>query len=267
MKIQKFTKKRMSNAAHFHFVKKWTTALLAEEWSETKMTEAVTNFKSLYMVEAELYRESINTEKTEAINAADKARDKEYTIMKTIVSAWSGSDHEAQDKAATAIQSVLKEYELKPAENRNNESAKMSQIIKKLTQEDLLAHMKTLGLEPCLNAMILANNDVERMLSEREAEVASREKGALKNARLACDKAYDATADLIDSYVNTADDPVPYQTFIANWNVYLENLKTELKRVTTLRKNKTTDSDVPATEEPVASEDPVNEPVESEVTE
>ena len=79
-------------------------------------------------------------------------------------------------------------------------------------------------------------------LRRRDDTILENEKGALKKARRATDRAYEAWATLINGYVAISDDPAPYETLINHVNELIDDIRIKLKqqasRKATLKKKK-----------------------------
>ena len=156
---------------------------------------------------------------------------------------------------------MFKTYQLDTKVNYRAESGIINNIVSDLTTEDMLKDLDDLGATPIFNQMLLSNNTVEALMSERTEEGTSVPKGALTDARAKCDEAYAQLVILINGYSSTADDPSIYEEVVDTWNANIEKYRTLLKRMATLRDKADEGTEPTPSEEPTPGEKPI-EPAE-----
>ena len=241
-KIQVFDKQNLDNAYHNVFMDHVLTLAHKQDFHEPKIAEATAALQDAFTREDENFKIPLASDHTPQIAAADNARREGYIHLKTIVNDWAKTPYTPQGPSARKIKKVLDKYNLKSRIMIDRRSAILTNIIDELSGEENLQALDDLRLKEVLSHIRVNNNTVLTMTVVRSGERALAEKGALKKARRATDRAYEAWATLINSYVAISDDPAPYETLINHVNELIDDIRIKLKqqasRKATLKKKK-----------------------------
>ena len=258
--INVFDATRLQNANHFTFMKEFLSVLLNAEFEVQKLKDGINELKTCFQEEDKYFRLSQAADQTKQIEAADQERDRNYVWLKSLVTLWSKMPYEKAEPAKKILK-VFKTYQLDTKVHYRAESGIINNIVSDLTTEDMLKALDDLGATPIFNQMLLSNNTVEALMSERTKESTSVPKGALTDARAKCDEAYAQLVILINGYSATADDPSIYEEVVDTWNANIEKYRTLLKRMATLRAKADEGTEPTPSEEPTPGEEPI-EPAE-----
>ena len=241
-KIQVFDKQNLDNAYHNVFMDHVLTLAHKQDFHEPKIAEATTALQDAFTREDENFKIPQASELSPQIAAADNARREGYIHLKTIVNDWAKTPYTPQGPSARKIKKVLDKYNLKSRIMIDRRSAILTNIVAELSEEENLQALDDLRLKEVLGHIRVNNNTVLTLTVARSGERALAEKGALKKARRATDRAYEAWATLINGYVAISDDPAPYETLINHVNELIDDIRIKLKqqasRKATLKKKK-----------------------------
>ena len=228
--IQVFYKKQLDNAYHNAFIDQVLILANEQDFHEPKIAEATAALQDAFTREDENFKIPLASDHTPQIAAADNARREGYIHLKTIVNDWAKTPYTPQGPSARKIKKVLDKYNLKSRIMIDRRSAILTNIVDELSGEENLQALDDLRLKEVLSHIRVNNNTVLTMTVVRSGERALAEKGALKKARRATDRAYEAWATLINSYVAISDDPAPYETLINHVNELIDDIRIKLKQ-------------------------------------
>ena len=240
--IQEIRKTRLDNAYHNAFIDQVLILANEQDFHEPKIAEATAALQDAFTREDENFKIPQASELSPQIAAADNARREGYIHLKTIVNDWAKTPYTPQGPSARKIKKVLDKYNLKSRIMIDRRSGILTNIVAELSEEENLQALDDLRLKEVLGHIRVNNNTVLTLTVARSGERALAEKGALKKARRATDRAYEAWATLINGYVAISDDPAPYETLINQVNELIDDIRIKLKqqasRKATLKKKK-----------------------------
>ena len=258
--INVFDATRLQNANHFTFMKEFLSVLLNAEFEVQKLKDGINELKTCFQEEDKYFRLSQAADQTKQIEAADQERDRNYVWLKSLVTLWSKMPYEKAEPAKKILK-VFKTYQLDTKVNYRAETGIINNIVSELTKEDMLKALEDIGGTLFFNQMLLNNSTLEGLMRERTTESSTVPKGALADARAKCDEVYAKLVTMLEGGSALADDSAVYDQFIDARNANIENYRTLLKRMATLRAKADEGTEPTPSEEPRPGEEPI-EPAE-----
>lgn len=186
-------------------------------------------------------RVMVKSSHTQLIKDADYARDTLYAILKTTVKSWSkmrpnistasASDLEAlieKSDAAVTLAEVIDRYDLNPKTQLDDETGKLHGIVRDMRTEGKEA-IEKLHLTMLVDELESVNQLLNQCIAKRAEERGPRKQGALKEARVACDKAYTELEAVINSLLVLAPSAA-FSQWVAVQNEDIDRMKLVFKK-------------------------------------
>ena len=211
-------KNRLKNGQHFAFIQAFITALQAASFSAAKIVAKLAELVNAFGMEDHWYMIARASEIIAQRAAADEKRDRFYGRLHRLVQAWAGSGMAQLDAAATVLLRPFNLYKVKINAQMDDETGALENLITDLSTPEMQAHLATINGTYLFQQMVEGQNQVKALRLEQGVEQSQKVYGALSAARKQCDTLYDEMSDLLESFMKTADDPAPYETFISQWN-------------------------------------------------
>ena len=224
------SKKSLQNPQHYEFMNAFLTVLASSGLSAAKITALVSQLTSAFQDEDRWYMQARASELIAQRNEADIRRDNFYARLHRLAQVWAGSGDATMDAAATQLLRPFNLYKVKTTAQIEVESGQLSNLINDLLAADMQTALTTLHGTYLFQQMKAAHELVQSIRLQEGAEQSEKVAGALVSARKACDALYDQITYLIEAYTMTADNPAPYEAFIALWNGTLKIYQDMLDR-------------------------------------
>lgn len=224
-KIQSIDLTKLTNGAHFNFVQGVIERVEADEVVLAKITADLTNLKLAFEVEDGCLKISRKSLLTNDISDWDMLRDAFSRAYKYAVKAMLKLPAGDLLEYAKRLWQNIVDYNIDPRMQLDRQTGLLTNQLADL-EGDLADAIEALGLTFFRDKMKEANDKVRELMQERDAETAQRKVGALKNARLATDEAYEKLIEKINAYaiIEGVED---YQTLITQLNETIKRYKQE----------------------------------------
>lgn len=186
--IDQISVSRAANAAHFEYMDSVRRRVEALTLDHALWRQAVEEFIIAFKAEDKAFKQFRDSELTDPIRVADSERDRLYASLRDAVKAFAKFPMaETADRAAPLLR-VIKNYRITTNENYMRESGLIENMLQDLMQ--YRAELATLGLRELAIELGRKNDEVRRLIAERNEERMEQVIGALKTARRECDAAY-----------------------------------------------------------------------------
>lgn len=227
IKFNELRKTRLTNGQHYTFIKNFVQELKTIEGAPEKLKNTINAMEAAQKTEDKYIKKMQGSELTEEINKADLKRDNAYRKLRDMVKLWSGTDVEPQAKAAKALARIIKTYAINTEAQMDEESGVIDNFLTDISTPEMKENVTAIGAETFVENMRKGNEEVEKLLKERDKEDSTKVTGALKQARVIADKAYAAVTEAIESF-NYVEGG--YADFIITWNGTIDRYKEMLNR-------------------------------------
>lgn len=252
-KVLSFSKPNLRNATHIQVMRncvEYANALSGIS------DQRLTNIKATYLTaldrEDDLFQISQGSKYTKQIEDADKTRDRAYSIICQVSAAFAdgfGPD----DLAAPAqqVQELIAKYKVKNDEQYVQQTGQVNEFLQHAAE--IKPAFKSLKLDKVLDTLKAANDEVNDFIMKRQTERAEVAVGALKDARVQTDAAYDSFIQYIEA-LSIITPSAALDKFIKEWNSYINYVRVQILKTDSAKADVTdapADSDqTPAPENP-----------------
>lgn len=229
-RFYKIDKIRLTNGQHFSFVSAFLTLMEEFNFTENKVAKAFMNLKRSFAEEDKYFKIPQNSNYTEQLKEADSKRDHYYGWLKRIVTVWSETAFDSESAAAKKIKKIIDLYKIDTSKQYDEQSGLIDNFLTDISESELKDACKAVGVNKFVSELRTTNNEVKSLLKQRAKELAGKQTGKLRAARLESDTNYDKLVDVIEAFSITAEDTSRYEEFIDEWNVTIERYKDMLNR-------------------------------------
>lgn len=198
-KIQRIHLKNMRNGVHYQFMDDVLRMAAGNGTVTGTCAARIAELKESFGKEGKCINVSTHSKLTARIRLADKERGRMYANFRAMVKAYAGMPIEDMSAAADVLWRRLKETGINPHSSMQQESGLITSLVDEL-EGRLEPYITRLDLGSMVSGMKEANESVKSLLLERSREAAGHEKGALKDARGATDKAYRSFIEMVEAY-------------------------------------------------------------------
>lgn len=226
MQINSIYVGRMNNGAHFRFMKNVLLNAQACSALMARGENIVNELAAAFAKEDELLKVSQKSFITDDIAAADQERDNLYLAFKKTVSGLLGMPVPAMAEAAKKLNQKLVDYNIDVRVQLDTQTALMENLIADLTG-GLKDEVALLGLTPCVERMKELNDQIDRLLNQRDDERKYTVTGALKAQRAVTDEAYRKVV-LITNALILMEGEEAYADYVAHVNSLIVRMKREV---------------------------------------
>jgi len=218
-------KKQLRSGAHFTEMEAFNTRLQAAAFTPAKLTQLTKQFAEALAEEDKYLKQTIASAYSRQLADTDAERDRVYMLLKQTVNLWAASSFDEQATAAGTLKRIVDIYKVDIHDQYDQETGLLTNLITDLELPANAAHVQTLGLSAALTKLKEYNEQMKTLMASRADERSTKITGALKAARTAVNALYDQLTRLIESYSETADDAMPYETFITEWNTEIDRIR------------------------------------------
>lgn len=230
--MQKFfiiRKMAFTNGQHFAFMESFVGDLKKIEGAPEKLQTLIDAMAAAVAQEDKYLKIAQGSDLTELIREADVQRDNAYRKLRDMVKLWADSGVDPQAAAAKALARVIKTYNINTEAQMDQESGMMGNLLTDISTTEMKAHQTTLNVTSFVETMSEGNDRVKALLKERDEAGAGKVTGALRTARLASDKAYNAVVEAIEAFNFVVGG---YDDVIKTWNSTINRYQEMLNRKT-----------------------------------
>lgn len=217
---------RMSNGAHFRFMKNILERVKNETSVTAKAAKVINELEVAFKKEDELLKISQKSMLTDEIAAADQERDALYMTCKKTVEAMLGMPVKEVADAAKIVNQKLVDFNIDVKAQLDKETGMLDNLITDLTGP-LKAEVQKLSLTPCIERLKEVNDALDKAMSQRDEDKKYVVAGALKAARLASDEAYRNLTTVVNAFVILEGDE-QYRDYVAYVNAMIVRVKREV---------------------------------------
>ena len=225
LQIAVISKSSMRNGVHFTFIEAFIALMKREKLNvhaDSNITDKFYELTDAFSQEDVLFKLSSGSPTTQDLSDADRRRDRAWGALKTLVSALIEVGSAEQQAAAAKVSEVLKNYSVDVNAAFDQESALLTNA---LTDLDALGtELSALHVENIVANLKTANEEVKRLLAERNKERSGNVAGALKAAREQVDGIYDSIVRYVNAF-NVLSETAEFDSFIAQWNTNIDRVR------------------------------------------
>lgn len=222
---------RMANLTHLSYMddtrKRYVSRIQTLETVPDSLKQVYSLFATAWQTESNAYKKSTRSVWTAQIHEWDGVRDNRLTAIRSMVQAYLHMSDTAKKQAAEVLQEVLTRYKVKTDAQLDLETQGITQLLEELERNyDVKQAVKTLGLTDTVTEMSEANEQVRKMIEDRQNEYSTRVEQELRTARKETDEAYARLVQMVNALaVTTADESgfSQYAAFIRVMNELIEH--------------------------------------------
>lgn len=186
--IETISVARAANAVHSEYF-----ATVRQRTGEIRLDsplwrKAVDEFCSAFEKEDVAFKQYRASNRTSALQEADEERDKLYASLRDSIKAFAKFPIAETAQQAEPPLKVIKNYKISTRENYMKESGLIDNMLQDLMQYN--AQLRRLGLEELANQLKTKNDEVRKLIANRNDERSEQVLGELKAARAVSDAAY-----------------------------------------------------------------------------
>ena len=190
IQIEQISVARAANAAHFEYMSTVLRRVTEVRISNPLWRQAVTEFNEAFDAEDKAFKLYRSSELTEPLRVADEERDKLYASLRDAVKTFAKFTVGTAAEHAAPLKRVLDNYRIRTDANYMRESGLIENMLQDLLP--LRDDLEALGLWEVADELKEKNEEVRRLLADRNEERMAQIAGQLKAARQVCDGAYAA---------------------------------------------------------------------------
>lgn len=161
---------RARNAEHYRLQEALLRAITAEFSTKYGFSALHSAYSDAFASEDALYLQSRGFIDTKSLKAKDAERDKLFRHVKLIIQGKELSLVDAEATAATVLAHILKPYLSAARKPDAENTAMVSDFVKKLQSSEYSAQVVTLGLTDAVAALKTANDEYDELYSHRADE-------------------------------------------------------------------------------------------------
>ena len=161
---------RARNAEHYGLQEAFLRAITAEFSTNYGLAALREAYGKAFENEDSLYLQARGFADTKAIEAKDAERDKLFRFVALSIQSKELSFDDAEAAAAEKLAYVMKPYQGAAAKPYAENTALVSDLVKKLESEDYSTYVETLGLTAAVAALKTANTEFTTIYSRRADE-------------------------------------------------------------------------------------------------
>lgn len=189
---------RATNAAHYEYLDTVRKRVGEIRLENELWQRAVEEFLQAFEKEDAAFKQYRASLKTSPLKEADAERDKQYAALRDTIKAYAKFPIPETAQHAEPLLRVIKNYKIDTSANYMKESGLIDNMLQDLMQYD--SQLRRLGLEILANRLKEKNDEVRRLIAERNEERSEQVLGELAAARRVSDEAYAAVALYTNAY-------------------------------------------------------------------
>ena len=190
IQIETVSVSRAANAAHYEYM---ATILKRTEESPLENElwhRAMEEFKNAFEAEDKAFKQYRASLKTSPLKEADAERDRQYAALRDTIKAYAKFPIPETAVHAEPLMRIIRNYKIDTSANYMKESGLIDNMLQDM--QAYTSQLRRLGLEILANRLKEKNDEVRRLITERNDERSEQVLGELAAARRACDEAYAA---------------------------------------------------------------------------
>lgn len=204
MEIQGIQVSNLPNGAHFNFMEEVAALIAAHQAAAERVAAVLAPFRAALTEEDAALKISAKSLTTDRITAADRERDRLFSLVKGIVGNWRNHPDPALAEAAARLWQSIADYAITPSMQLDRETGLLTNLVADW-QSTLAAQVAALHLTETVAALAARNDEVKALTAARADEYTLRYSRNLRTARLATDDAYRALVRRINAYLELGE--------------------------------------------------------------
>ena len=213
----------LPNGAHYTFHDNTIQRIKANETMRTKFTKLLTPYDASFQTEDNALKISQKNFLSDEILETDKLRGDILRSLKNTVKGMAMLPIASLAEAAKIVAQNIKDYNIDPKAPMDKETGLVKNLVTDLKEKNA-ASIATLGLTEVVEQLEAANEKVNQLIEERNNAYATRELGALRNARTKVDDAYRKLMQVINAFI-LVEGETEYKTFVDQQNESIKRYK------------------------------------------
>lgn len=161
---------RARNAEHYHLQEALLKAVTEDFATKYKLTSLRKNYVDLFKEEDAVYLQTLGYADTAELSAKDAVRDKYFRFVRLTIESKQLSLDDKEVSAANKLAFIMKPYTLAASKPDAENTAMVSDLVKKLQSDEYAPYVKTMGLTDAVTALKTANDDFDEVYSHRAGE-------------------------------------------------------------------------------------------------
>jgi hypothetical protein len=205
------------NEAHYEFMVVFRNLLLKFSAVQAVVAALYSAFTALLAKEEALINAMRKSDYTKQIADADHRVDRTITGMHGIISAAAHHFDPAMVAAAQSLHNRFAAFGDIAKKSYEEETAAVNLLIADLNSPEYTSKVALIGMAPWVTELQTAETEFERLLGERNVEIADKPQGQVRGIRHEIDKVYHPMINRIDA-ADTMDGTGAYIQFILELN-------------------------------------------------
>ena len=223
---------RINNGAHYNFMEAVAGKAKADAKVYAKAQAQTDALTAAVKEENDVLILSRKSALSDVIEKADKQRDSYFSGYREGVRSYCRFPGGSEKLAADKLWQHLTDYGITPKMQLDRETGMMANLVEDL-QSKYAAEVANLNLQPFVEGMKLANDNVRMALAMRDTEQSAGVFGALKKRRAETDEAYQSLIRRINAYAEI-EGAADYAAFIDDVNRQIRRKQEVLKTTSRL---------------------------------
>lgn len=254
IQIQNFAKTALPSATHLEVMQQFVERVAKLDIAHKSWNAVREQYVKAVQREDADFRQQLGSDLTADIRRADEARDAAWAKVERVINAFRGEGSDAQTVAANQLYRIAQTYRVDTRAQYDKETTLLRQAIQDIEAQHI--DLAALSLTATFAQLRTANDDVRRLLGERDDERASNLVAVLKADRAQTDAAYEQVILFINAtLVLSATDAVG--DFAVKWNSVLNRIRVQVLG-TSVQQGETVPTDGPSNTETPSTETPTN---------
>lgn len=225
VQIQNFAKTALPSATHLEVMQQFVDRVEKLDIAHKSWNTVRDQYVKAVQKEDADFRQQQGSDLTADIRRADEARDAAWAKVERVINAFRGEGSDAQTVAANQLYRIAQTYRIDTRAQYDKETTLLRQAIQDIEAQHI--DLAALSLTATFAQLRTANDDVRRLLGERDDERASNLVAVLKADRAQTDAAYEQVILFINaSLVLSATDTVA--DFAVKWNSVLNRIRVQV---------------------------------------
>ena len=162
--------KSARNAEHYHLQEALLKAVTANFATKYKLGELLGKYAVLFEKEDNIYLQTQGYADTKELADKDAVRDRLFRLVKLTIQSKELSLEEDEATAAAKLAFVMKPYSEAASKPDAENTAMVSDLVKKLQSDEYKSYVLALGLTKAVAALKTANDDFDTLYSHRAGE-------------------------------------------------------------------------------------------------
>lgn len=200
-KLELFFTGSLRNAEHFQFMTEFKTAINVYTPEILGVKDLLPPFQVALDKENVALKIEQGSAKSELAETFDKLRDKIWKSAWLRVESAVLSPLEEEVESGYVIKRIFEVYGDIRRHPVNQESGEMSNLVSDLLKPENATHLQTIHLDKIITELKKANDQYIQIVSDRNVEVAARESGNVKEARMEVDPLYVLIVETINASI------------------------------------------------------------------